>query len=392
MTDGSSGNSIDRQRLPLIVKIYGALCLISGAVRLPLLIALIVVALRGLDPGSANTSLTFILTCEHATVLVVNAAALIVFGILLLRNRRRHAARWAYGLIPVTLLEGLLNLALYGLDVTLLLPLVQLILLVIISITADPSLHEERRLQRRLRQMDARDAYEESVRVNMAGRDLTGRGYISLDFFNLFWVFVFTCVIGLGIETVYHWILFGEYQDRAGLLWGPFSPIYGFGGVLLTVFLNRLWDDNPVLIFLASAVIGGAFEYFTSWFMQVAFGITAWDYTGQWLSINGRTSGKYMIMWGLLGLAWIKLCLPQLLRLINRIPWKWRYSLTAVAFVLMFVDGTATLMALDCWYTRMAGMEPGSPIEVFFGEHFDDAYMQHRFQTMTIDPSMSGRV
>ena len=49
-----------------------------------------------------------------------------------------------------------------------------------------------------------------------------------------------------------------------------------------------------MLIFCASAVIGGAFEYFTSWFMQAAFGIRAWDYTGQWLSIDGRTSGKYM--------------------------------------------------------------------------------------------------
>ena len=36
-------------------------------------------------------------------------------------------------------------------------------------------------------------------------------------------------------------------------------------------------------------MIGGAFEYFTSWFMEVAFGIRAWDYTGQWLSIDGRT-------------------------------------------------------------------------------------------------------
>ena len=38
-----------------------------------------------------------------------------------------------------------------------------------------------------------------------------------------------------------------------------------------------------------------------------------------------------MFFWGVLGLAWVKLMLPWLLRLIQRIPWKIRYSLTATA-------------------------------------------------------------
>ena len=97
----------------------------------------------------------------------------------------------------------------------------------------------------------------------------------------MFWLFAIGCVFGLVIETIYHFVLFGEYQDRAGFLWGPFSPIYGFGVVIATVLLNHLWQSNWLLIFCSSAVIGGAFEYFTSWFMQAAFGIRAWDYTGQ---------------------------------------------------------------------------------------------------------------
>lgn len=173
---------------------------------------------------------------------------------------------------------------------------------------------------------------------------------------------------------------------------GPFSPIYGFGVVIVTVLLNHLWQSNWLLIFCSSAVIGGAFEYFTSWFMQAAFGIRAWDYTGQWLSIDGRTSGKYMFFWGVLGLVWVKLILPRLLRSIQRIPWKIRYSLTLVCFILIFVDGVMTLMALDAWYSRMAGVAQNSPVSQFFATYFNDDFMAHRFQTMKIDPSTAGRM
>ncbi len=37
--------------------------------------------------------------------------------------------------------------------------------------------------------------------------------------------------------------------------------------------------------------------------MEAAFGITAWDYTGRWLSIDGRTSGQFMFFWGLIGVV-----------------------------------------------------------------------------------------
>ena len=141
--------------------------------------------------------------------------------------------------------------------------------------TVDPSLRHERHLQRIARDLTDREA----ANVGMLGRDLEGKGYIELNFFNLFWVFVVCCVLGLIIETIYHMVIVepGVYQDRAGMLFGPFSPIYGFGAVLMTVALNRFYKANPVIIFVVSAVIGGLFEAATAWFMEVGFGAVAWD-------------------------------------------------------------------------------------------------------------------
>ncbi|NMM98518.1 putative ABC transporter permease [Bifidobacterium olomucense] len=389
-------SDVDARRLPILARVYGVLVVLDGISTLPILVISCIYAVREIAAGRVHVdalSLTFMLTALHAVVLIVNAACLTIFGVLLLRNRRRYAARWAYVLMPLTLADGMLSLALEGLGWNILLPGIQMIILIVISVTADPALREERRLQWALRRMDERDDYESALAAGMLGRDQSGKGYIALDFFNIFWLFTIASVGGLIIETIYHFALYhGELQDRAGLLWGPFSPIYGCGAVLVTVCLNRLWKSNPFLIFCASAVIGGAFEYVTSWFMEVAFGITAWDYTGQWLSIDGRTSGKYMFFWGLIGVVWVRFLLPRMLALINRIPWKVRYSLTAACAVLMVIDIVFTLMALDCWYGRMAGQVPDSPVAMWFAEHFSDSTMADRFQTMTIDPSKAGRM
>ena len=394
------------RKVPFIIKVYGLLCLIDGIVTIPMIAifaAMVAWALQT-DPSliiiGTDPTLPIVLTVLSVVVTGANAVALIVFGRSLMKNRRRNAARWSYALIAASIVQLLITIMLQGIGTHLAAPLIQLGILVALSVTVDPSLRQERELERKLRDQEDREAAEEG----MLGRDLEGKGYIELNFFNLFWVFVVCCILGLIIETVYHFavVVPGEIQDRAGLLFGPFSPIYGFGAVLMTVALNRFYKANPVIIFVVSAVIGGLFEAATAWFMQVGFGAVAWDYSGSTIFglfpdpiaviFGGRTSALFMCMWGALGFVWIKFCLPWLLKLINIIPWSLRYSLTTVCAVLMLVNGVMTLEALDCWFERVSGIEPTSPVEEFYAEHFDDAYMAHRFESMTITPEDSGRV
>ena len=402
------------RKIPWYMKLYGVLCLLQGGA-VVILVALSLVTvffLGGIDvlrtaweqTDAANSYTSVMSVALYVASIVtslVSSGVLVVFGVSLLRNRRRHAAQFAYALIALTVVELLLTIMLSGVSLASLASyLVQLVILVAISVTVDPALVEERRLQRALRDMELREDAEEGT----LGRDETGRGYITLDFFNLFWTFMVCSVLGLLIEVAYHMLVVdpGVYQDRAGVLYGPFSPIYGFGAVLMTCALNRFYRANPAIIFLVSAVIGGAFEVFVSWFMQVGFGATAWDYTGATLFglvadpiavlCGGRTSTLFAAMWGVLGVAWIRFILPFMLRLINLIPWQWRYSVTSVVAALMLVNGLMTLQSLDCWYERASGVDPSTPVERFYAEHYDDEYMAKRFQSMTIDTSDSARL
>lgn len=392
-------------KVPLYLRIYAALCFLDGVVSLPLFGA--VYGILGytmyqnaeLAMIGSNITLTVTVMAIGAVLEFVSSVGLIIFGWALFKSYRRDAGRWAYILATLTIGQILTTIMLQGYGIQLIRPAIQLAILTAVSATVDPSLIQERELQRNLRDLEDREA----AREGLLGRDISGTGYIKLNFFNLFWVFMVCCVLGLIIEIIFHMTIVdpGVYQDRAGMLFGPFSPIYGFGAVLLTVALNRFYRKNFLLIFLVSALIGGTFEAAVSWWMQTSFGAIAWSYPLELmpgvpdpvaLLFGGRTSLPFACMWGVLGVFWIKICLPRLLKLINLIPWKMRYSLTTVVAGLMIINGAMTLGALDCWFTRESGFEPSSPVEEFFAEHFDNDYMANRFETMTIHPSDTSRL
>ena len=395
----------EAKRIPLIIKIYAALCILSGVATLPSIAAFMWQVITALISGKAasmvegNLLLAIGLVIGGIMLSVVSAGALIVFGIDLIKDQRRNAARLSYVLIAFTVVELGVDIMLQGIGPFLIRPGVQLAILIALSATVDPTLRQERELQRRLQEMIDRDA----AREGMLGRDETGEGYIKLNFFNLFWVFVVCSILGLILEDIWHMVIVepGVYQDRAGMLFGPFSPIYGFGAVLMTMALNRFYKKNFLAIFLVSALIGGAFEVFVGWFMQTAFGVISWSYAHITLFglpdpivllTGGRACTQMTALWGVGGLLWIKLMLPHLLKLINLIPWKWRYSLTTVCTLLMVVDALMTVQSIDFWYQRASGSGSDTPVAQFYNKHFDDAYMEHRFQSMSMNPEDAARV
>lgn len=403
--DPSVPSTTEAKKIPLIIKVYAVLCTLSGVGTLPSVAVFMWQVITALINGNVaaklgdNTLVAVGLIVAGIMLSAASAIILIVFGLDLIKDQRRNAARLSYVLIAFTVVELLVDVMLQGIGPFLLRPAVQLVILIALSATVDPTLRQERELQRHLQEMLDRDAAAEG----MLGRDETGEGYIKLNYFNLFWVFFVCSVLGLILEEVWHMVVVdpGVYQDRAGMLFGPFSPIYGFGAVLMTMALNRFYKKNPLIIFLVSALIGGAFEVFVGWFMQTSFGVVSWSYSHIRLFgmpdpiavlTGGRTCTPFACMWGLGGLIWIKVLLPRLLKLINMIPWKRRYSATVILTAVMLIDGVMTLQSLDYWYQRVNGTVRNIPVAQFYDKHFDNEYMENRFQSMTMSPKDATRV
>ena len=78
----------------------------------------------------------------------------------------------------------------------------------------------------------------------------------------------------------------GRWVNR-GLLHGPWLPVYGVGGVLLSAALRGL-RRRPAAALVLGALLGGAVEYGAALILEQWYHRRWWDYTGWTGSIRGR--------------------------------------------------------------------------------------------------------
>lgn len=212
-------------------------------------------------------------------------------------------------------------------------------------------------------------------------------GYLDMSFLLLFWIFITASILGLALEDIFHVLVYGGYESRAGFVWGPFSPIYGVGAVVLTLFLNRFYYTHDLVIFLVAMVLGAMLEYGASWMMETFWHAIAWDYTGTFGSINGRTNFFFGVMWGTLGLFWVRFVLPVIKAVQQRFTGKGGKLLKIVSWLLVVfiaVDAVMTVLALHREGQRAENIPPATQIDVMLDEAFPDWWLQERFHNMTV--------
>lgn len=110
-------------------------------------------------------------------------------------------------------------------------------------------------------------------------------------------------IIGWFLETVYCIYTLGHFEKR-GFLYAPLCPIYGYGAIILLVLLQP-FNKNNFLLFIYSAISFSIFEYLVSYGLDVLFSMKFWDYTNDFLNINGRIAIWFSIIWGFFGILFM---------------------------------------------------------------------------------------
>ena len=100
-------------------------------------------------------------------------------------------------------------------------------------------------------------------------------------------------------ETAVATVKVRNFRNR-GFASGPFCFLYGFTGVILTVFLQELKND-VLFLFLGSMAVATAVEWFAGKTLERMKQKKWWDYSNKRWNFDGYICLQYSVLWGLLG-------------------------------------------------------------------------------------------
>ncbi len=196
-------------------------------------------------------------------------------------------------------------------------------------------------------------------------------------FYKLVWLFFLAALIGDLVETLFCRATAGVWMSRSSLVWGPFSIVWGFGAVLLTVLLYRYRDRRDGYLFLMGTLAGGAYEYMCSVASEIAFGSVFWDYSHLPFNLGGRINLLYCFFWGIATVVWIKYCYPLLSRWIEKLPLRPGKILTWIMVIFMVVNMAVSALALGRFAQRQGDPAPAQDtLGQFLDERFPDGRME----------------
>ncbi len=154
--------------------------------------------------------------------------------------------------------------------------------------------------------------------------------------------------------------------------------------MLITMALWNLRDKSALAMGICAGFVGAGFEFIAGWFWETFFGIVAWSYADQPFNLGGHTCLGIAIVWGFAGLAWMRIGLPPMLRIIEDIPKSVRKPLTAILCAYMIANIVMTVLSFNYWYERQNGNPIETPLQSYFAENYSDEFMSERFQTMSL--------
>lgn len=154
--------------------------------------------------------------------------------------------------------------------------------------------------------------------------------------FILIALFLIYSFIGWIVEVSAFLIQDHKFVNR-GFLIGPVVPIYGTGGILITILLTK-YQSDPIVLFCRAVIVCSILEYLTSYIMEKIFKTRWWDYSNKKFNINGRICLSNLIVFGIMGLVMVYLINPFLIDILNKIDPILLKCVVSILMVLFVID------------------------------------------------------
>lgn len=145
---------------------------------------------------------------------------------------------------------------------------------------------------------------------------------ITMYYLNCFWMY---SIIGYILETICYNIF--SWSGESGILYGPWTPLYGFGVIIIILISNFVLKKykcnkflKTMLIFIYCFIFLSLIELIGGLLVEKLFNVTWWDYSGHKYHLGKYVCLSMSILWGLAAIPLIYIIKPIFDKIIKKIP------------------------------------------------------------------------
>ena len=200
------------------------------------------------------------------------------------------------------------------------------------------------------------------------------------EIIKIFVIFMIGSIIGYVVEMVVALVQNGHFVSRQGLIYGPFTPVYGIGILVYYIFFHSMKNRSKKIVFISSMILGGVTEYLCSYVQEKAFGTISWDYSNWIFNINGRTTLIHCTYWGFAGLLYVSYIEPLIPQIEEFIKSNNVKLMTGTVAVLMLFNITISSMAAIRQKERINNIPAQSHMDAILDNMYPDEYMDAVFE------------
>ena len=161
-------------------------------------------------------------------------------------------------------------------------------------------------------------------------------------FFHILTYFVIYSFLGWVLESIVRTICEKKIINT-GFLIGPFCPIYGFGAIIMLLFLD-IFKNNIFLLFFISVIALTLWEYIVGVLLEKFFSTKYWDYSNHKFNYKGRICLTNSIAWGVLGVLFINYIHPFIIQTLSYVEFMYVAIIASVIVLILLIDAIISII------------------------------------------------
>lgn len=145
---------------------------------------------------------------------------------------------------------------------------------------------------------------------------------INMYLINCFFIY---SILGFIIEGIFTLIVSGHFSS--GILYGPWTPVYGFGAILTIVISNKIFQNmhksrliETAVTFIILTIVLTLIEWIGGILIENLFHETLWNYKDYKYNIGKYIALEMSLVWGIASIIIIYFVKPIVDKIVTKIP------------------------------------------------------------------------